>query len=472
MKIYFLILFLLSQVNLIFSQNLVPIVNDISIDVFSNQTHLIDLKTASIDLDGAKLVFVIDDISDHATVAIDNSTGQVEYTPDTNFLGSDTFTYKAYDGVDYSDSATVSVNIESIPNSAPNSSDLFLSTNQNILVEKDLTSYSDDLNNDSLQFEIVIQPQNGSATLSNDGQLIYTPNQGFVGTDQLKYKANDGALDGNDAVIYIVVNDAPAEPPVANAASVTTEQDSEVHFLVSGFDLNHDILSLSFPTSETDSGGKISFDPTPTFDSGLTTFKVNYIPSSGFIGDENITFTLSDATSSSNETISFIVTKKANSQPYLVNKRVSVGFNSINVDLGVTLIDPDGDILSISEFPTQLENGSVSFTSEQIFKFTPNTKFVGTDFFTFYSTDDSLTSPLSTIYIDVIGLADINADKAVNTIDLISLSSNLVGVQGYETPQSFNNVYDVNQDGVINTIDLIYLSSHIVGIEGYDIDIK
>jgi hypothetical protein len=151
---------------------------------------------------------------------------------------------------------------------------------------------------------------------------------------------------------------------------------------------------------------------------------------------------------------------------------VSVGFNSTDVDLGVTLIDPDGDILSVSEFPTQLENGSISFTSEQIFKFTPNTKFVGTDFFTFYSTDDSLTSPLSTIYIDVIGLADINADKAVNTIDLISLSSNLVGVQGYDTPQSFNNVYDVNQDGVINTIDLIYLSSHIVGIEGYDIDIK
>ena len=131
---------------------------------------------------------------------------------------------------------------------------------------------------------------------------------------------------------------------------------------------------------------------------------------------------MSDGVETSTGVITILVTKKANSQPYTINKRVSIGFNSVDVDLGVSLIDPDGDILSVSEFPTQLKNGSVSFTSEQIFKFTPNNNFFGTDFFTFYSTDSSLTSPLSTVYVEVIGLADINADKLVNTIDLVFLA--------------------------------------------------
>lgn len=470
-KRFFSFLFL-SSTSIIFAQNLAPIVNDITQDVFSNQSHLIRLSSASLDLEGSNLTFIIENTSDHATVELNNNTGEVTYTSGIGFTGNDTFSYKAFDGTDYSDSASVTINIESPPNVAPTSSDIYLTTIQNIVVREDLTTVSDDLNEDTLQFEIVSQPQNGIATLSNEGKLTYTPNKKYVGTDTLSFKASDGALDGNVAQLSIVVNAAPAEAPVVNAASITTESDTTLDFSVSGFDSNYDQLSLSFTSTETDSGGILSFDNTPVFDSGITTFSVKYVPFTGFIGTENVSFSMSDGVETSTGVITILVTKKANSQPYTINKRVSIGFNSVDVDLGVSLIDPDGDILSVSEFPTQLKNGSVSFTSEQIFKFTPNNNFFGTDFFTFYSTDSSLTSPLSTVYVEVIGLADINADKLVNTIDLISLSSNIVGVQGYETPQSFNNVYDVNQDGAIDTIDLIHLASYIVGVDGYNIDIN
>jgi len=52
---------------------------------------------------------------------------------------------------------------------------------------------------------------------------------------------------------------------------------------------------------------------------------------------------------------------------------------------------------------------------------------------------------------------------------LVSLASNIVGISGYEMPQTFNNVYDVNQDGTINTIDLVYLASNLVGVSGYEL---
>ena len=472
MKKHFFTLLILLQSSIIISQNTLPIVNDINEDAFANQSHLIDLSSASLDIEGSNLTYVIENVSDHATVVLDNNSGEVTYTSGSNYSGSDTFSYKVFDGEDYSESATVTVNIEGLPDVAPTSEDLFLTTHQNIPVDEDLTTVSDDINQDTLQFEIVSQPQNGNVTLSSQGQLTYTPNKGYVGTDALTFKANDGTLDGNVATLTVIVNAAPDVAPVANAASVVTEQGTTVEFSVSGFDSNHDQLTLSFVNTETDSGGTLSFDSTPTFDSGTTTFTVTYAPSTDFIGTEDVSFSLSDGIEASTETITILVTKKANSQPHVMNKRVSIGYNSVGVDLGVSLIDPDGDTLLVSDYPTQLANGSVDFTSEQIFKFTPNNNFFGTDFFTFYSTDSSLTSPLSTVYVEVIGLADTNGDKNVDTIDLVSIASNIVGLEGYEMPQTFNNVYDVNQDGNIDTIDLVHLASFLVGIEGYNVNLK
>ena len=81
-------------------------------------------------------------------------------------------------------------------------------------------------------------------------------------------------------------------------------------------DSNHDQLTLSFVNTETDSGGTLSFDSTPTFDSGTTTFTVTYAPSTDFVGTEDVSFSLSDGIEASTETITILVTKKANTCPY------------------------------------------------------------------------------------------------------------------------------------------------------------
>lgn len=466
------ILFLFS--NYLIAQNIAPIVNDIDVTAYQGQSTVINLANASTDLEGSDLTFLIETNSENASLDLNSSTGEVTYTATLNFSGNDTFTYKAFDGVDYSVSATVTINVIGLPNSAPLSSDASLTTNENNPVQLNLNTISDDLNGDSLIFNIVTDPQNGDAIVTNEGLLTYTPNGGFSGTDTISFRPNDGELNGNVAEITIIVNETPNSAPVANAASITTEQNSSVDFLISGFDSNFDLLTLTI-TDQTPNGGTLTYDNStaPTFDSGTTTFTASYTPASDYMGTETVSFSVSDGSETSSAAITFLVTKKTNSQPQLVNKRVKIGYNSVNVDLGISIIDPDGDTLSVSEYPTTLENGSVSFsTTDQIFRFTPNNKFVGTDFFTFKSSDTSLTSPLSTIYIDVIGLADINGDKNVDTIDLVSIASNIVGLEGYEIPETFNNVYDVNQDGNIDTIDLVHLASFLVGVEGYNINLK
>jgi len=460
--------------NYLIAQNIAPIVNDIDVSAFQGQSVIIKLADASLDIEGSNLTFLIETNPENASLDLNRSTGEVTYTATLNFSGNDTFTYKAFDGVDESAAATVTINVIGLPNSAPLSSDAFLTTIENIPVQLNLNTVSDDLNGDSLTFTIVTDPQNGDAIVTNEGLLTYTPNGGFSGTDTLSFRSNDGELNGNVAELTIIVNETPNSAPVANAASITTEQNTSVEFSINGFDSNFDLLTLTL-VDQTANGGTLTYDNStaPTFDSGTTSFTATYTPASDYMGTETVNFSVSDGSETSSAVITFLVTKKTNSQPQLVNKRVKIGYNSVNVDLGISIIDPDGDSLSVSEYPTTLENGSVSFsTTDQIFRFTPDNKFVGTDFFTFKSSDTSLTSPLSTIYIDVIGLADINGDKSVNTIDLVSLASNIVGISGYEMPQTFNNVYDVNQDGTINTIDLVYLASNLVGVSGYELTLN
>ncbi len=55
------------------------------------------------------------------------------------------------------------------------------------------------------------------------GQLVYTPNANFNGTDTFTYKANDGQLDSNVATVAITVNPTNDAPTAVNDTVVTNE---------------------------------------------------------------------------------------------------------------------------------------------------------------------------------------------------------------------------------------------------------
>jgi len=61
-----------------------------------------------------------------------------------------------------------------------------------------------DSNNDPLTYQITQQPQNGAITGSAPN-FVYTSNDNFVGTDTIRFKANDGQVDSQIAIIDIDV---------------------------------------------------------------------------------------------------------------------------------------------------------------------------------------------------------------------------------------------------------------------------
>ena len=62
-----------------------------------------------------------------------------------------------------------------------------------------------DQDGDALLISVVAPPSNGTLTVDGLGNLVYTPDPGFLGRDTISYRTNDGSLTSNLAVIEINV---------------------------------------------------------------------------------------------------------------------------------------------------------------------------------------------------------------------------------------------------------------------------
>lgn len=117
-----------------------------------------------------------------------------------------TLTIEDDEGALGTDSATISVFAANYP---PLASDINSTTNEDESV--DITLLATDVDNDSLNYHIVAQPQNGSVSLSSN-IATYRPFDNYFGPDSFTYVADDGKEQSNIATVFIEVlsvNDAP-----------------------------------------------------------------------------------------------------------------------------------------------------------------------------------------------------------------------------------------------------------------------
>jgi hypothetical protein len=168
---------------------------------FSQSLTMTENKTASIFLGGSdpdfdRLTFSIVTLPAHGTLG--GTVPSITYTPDPDFIGSDSFTFKANDSEFDSVPATVSITV--IANRPPTAFPQTLSTGPNIPVVIVLRGADSDL--DALTFSIVTPPTNGSLS-GVPPNVTYMPNSGFSGADSFTFKANDGKLDSAPATISV-----------------------------------------------------------------------------------------------------------------------------------------------------------------------------------------------------------------------------------------------------------------------------
>jgi VCBS repeat-containing protein len=137
-----------------------------------------------------------------------NSDGSFTYTPNADFNGADSFTYRANDGQTNSNIATVSITVNPV-NDPPTALDDAYATHAgrplNVAAPGVLANDTD-TESDPLTAVLNTPPSSGSLTLNSDGSFTYTPAPGFAGTDSFTYRANAGQADSNLATVSISVN--------------------------------------------------------------------------------------------------------------------------------------------------------------------------------------------------------------------------------------------------------------------------
>src|SRR5690606_28444717 len=129
------------------------------------------------------------------------------YTPNANFNGSDSFTYKVNDGSLDSTLATVNITVTPVNDAPTLASPQTIATNEDTAITFDLNSGAD-IEGDTLTYIKVTNTSNGTITCvgGTSRSCTYTPNANFNGSDSFTYKVNDGALDSTTATVNITVN--------------------------------------------------------------------------------------------------------------------------------------------------------------------------------------------------------------------------------------------------------------------------
>jgi VCBS repeat-containing protein/YD repeat-containing protein len=245
---------------------------------------------------GSSLTAILVSGPSHGSLTL-NSDGSFVYT-NTMPMTPDSFTYKDYDGTNYSNTATATLNLRT--NGAQPSAS---SENYSVVHDRTLTvsAASGVLHNDSdpngipLTAVLVTSPSHGSLTLNSDGSLSYTPNTHYTGSDSFSYYAYNGYQASSTVSDSINVTN---HAPVANedhyypndGSTFTVSASSGV--LANDTDADGDTLTASLVSGP--SHGSLTLNSDGSF---------SYTPDSGFVGTDTFEYAASDGVASSNATV-------------------------------------------------------------------------------------------------------------------------------------------------------------------------
>ncbi|MFQ5509536.1 MAG: tandem-95 repeat protein [Leptospirillia bacterium] len=227
--------------------------------------------------DSFKLSIVSQPAMGTASVA----NGMLRYVPDANYNGADSFTFRATDGGDLSRDGTCTVTVNPV-NDPPSAAIATLTAVEDTAATPVTPTVTDIDDSPPFTLAIETQPAQGTAGVAS-GQLTYTPNANYDGSDSFTFRATDsggGYVIGNAGVTITAVNDAPS----VNDIGVVTLEDRATSNIVPSIDDVDGDLSFTLAIATAPSNGTVSEDDV----------RITYTPTTGFYGIDTFTYTAND----------------------------------------------------------------------------------------------------------------------------------------------------------------------------------
>ena len=248
----------------------------------------------------------------------------------------------------------------SVTNPAPDAMDDSVSTLEDIAVGGNVSTNDSDPDNDSVTFNKLTDPANGTVAFNTDGTFVYTPDANFNGTDSFDYEIIDADGVATSATVTITVGDVNDTPTVDSPIPDQSSSDAEVISLdVSGnfADVEGDTLSFTAtglpPGLSIDTAGNI----TGTIDSNASVS-----------GPYTVTITADDGNTTAQDTFAWNVANPApgatdNSNSVTEDVTLLTGGNVISDNDGAGIdSDPDGDVLNVLEVDGNAADVGVAIT--------------------------------------------------------------------------------------------------------------
>lgn len=386
----------------------VPLVIPSATGVLANDT----------DPDSPALTAIVETEPTNGTLSL-TAGGGLTYTSLPNFFGSDSFTYRANDGVNSSRPETVTITIEA-ENDPPfaETDNYLVAPGQSLSpsAAEGVLSNDSDPDNPVLTAVLGGNAQSGSLNLAEDGSFTYTPNGGFSGLDSFTYRASDGLLTSEEVTVNIQVN----APPIAIDDSYVTTEDTPILKTVEegllANDQDRDSLSTLLLTEPTNGTLSLSLDGS-----------FIYVPNGDFDGTDSFTYQASDSFQNSNIATVNISISPVNDGPRSRDDSYETGVDeALTVDSinGLLANDSDVDSAGITAIlVNDVTDGTLNLAPDGSFTFEPAPGFTGSTSFTYQASDGQIASGETTV-----------------TIDVLSASSNIVINEIMFHPQSANDL--------------------------------
>ncbi|AWI24430.1 Ig-like domain-containing protein [Flavobacterium pallidum] len=359
----------------------------------------------------------------------DPTDDTIDYTPNANFNGSDSFTYTITDS--NGDTSTATVNVTIAPD-APGT-DVPVAANDTANVTEDLSVNIPVLANDTFgpdgpsAFAIAIATPatNGTATVNNNGTpndptddtIDYTPNANFNGSDSFTYTITDSNGDTSTATVNVTIApDAPGtDVPVAanDTANVTEDQSVNIPVLANdtfGPD-GPSAFAIAIATPAANGTATVNNNGTPNDPTDDT---IDYTPNANFNGSDSFTYTITDSngdTSTATVNVTIAPDAPGTDVPVASNDTANVTEDqSVNIPvLANDTFGPDGPSIGAITIATPATNGTATVNNngtpndptDDTIDYTPNADFNGSDSFTYTITDSNGDTSTATVNVTI-----------------------------------------------------------------------